>query len=55
MNISVSEFAALALVLSNISVKDLLHNAMIGLAESEETNNQDLANVCSQAINGFLK
>ena len=53
-NISLSEIAALLLVLSNVSVKELLHSAMVGLSEDKATQAQDKAIICSQAINTFL-
>ena len=54
-NVSLDEMVALKLVLSNVSVKDLIQSAMKGFAESDETRQQDNANICSQAINTFLR
>lgn len=54
MNITVSEFTALSLVLNSITVKDLLHNAMVGFSNDDNTKAQENADVCSQAINTFL-
>jgi len=52
--VSLSELAALLLVLSNMTVKELLHNAVLGLSQDAITQAQDRANICSQAINTFL-
>lgn len=54
-NVSLDEMVALKLVLSNVSVKDLIQSAMKGFAESDEVRQQDNANLCSQAINTFLR
>jgi len=52
--VSLNELAALTLVLSNVSVKELIQNAMKSFAEDNNTKSQDNANICSQAINTFL-
>ena len=54
-NVSLDEMVALKLVLSNVSVKDLIQSAMKGFAESDEVRQQDNVNICSQAINTFLR
>ena len=54
-NVSLDEMVALKLVLSNVTVKDLIQSAMKGFAESDEVRQQDNANICSQAINTFLR
>jgi len=52
--VSLNELAALTLVLGNVSVKELIQNAMKSFAEDNNTKSQDNANICSQAINTFL-
>lgn len=52
---NLNELAALQLVLEYVSVKDLLHSAMNGFAECDDTESQDNADLCSKAINSFLK
>lgn len=52
--VSLNELAALTLVFSNVSVKELIQNAMKSFAEDNNTKSQDNANICSQAINTFL-
>ena len=52
--LTLNEFAALALVLNNLSVRDLIQGAMNTFAESESIKAQDNANICSQAIATFL-
>lgn len=52
--LSLDEMAALNLVLDASSVKDLLHYAMIGLAEDESISANSLADLYSQAISTFL-
>jgi hypothetical protein len=53
--VSLDELAALRLILNAISVKDLIHAAMNGFAEKDDTKSQDSANICSEAISAFLK
>lgn len=53
-NVSLNELAALTLVLNNITVKELIHNAMNNFANDESIKSKDNANICSQAINTFL-
>lgn len=52
---NLNEIAALSLVLNYIPMKELLQNAMKSFSESENIKSQDNANICSQAINVFLK
>lgn len=52
---NLNELAALQLVLEYVSVKDLLHSAMNGFAECDDTKSQDNADLCSKAITTFLK
>jgi hypothetical protein len=53
--VSLNELAALMLVLKDISVKDLCFAAMQGFSEQGNVKAQDNANVCSAAIQTFLK
>jgi hypothetical protein len=53
-NISLNDLAALSLVLNNITVKELIHNAMNGFTNEDNIKSKDNANICSQAINTFL-
>ena len=53
-SISLNDLAALSLVLNNITVKELIHNAMNSFANDDSIQSKDNANVCSQAINTFL-
>lgn len=54
-NVSLNDLAALTLVLNNISVKELIHNAMKSFSNDEDVKSKDNANICSQAINTFLR
>ena len=47
--------AALMMVLDNISVKELLQQAMDGLSNTNNIKAQSNADICSQAISIFLK
>ncbi|MCC8172854.1 MAG: hypothetical protein LIO65_00140 [Odoribacter sp.] len=54
LGVDLGEQAALSLILSSMSVKDLLHFAVKGLSQDETVQAQDRANICLQAINTFL-
>ena len=55
LKINLNETAALSLVLTNLSVKELLRSAVVGFSNSGSILEQDKANICSQAIDSFLK
>ena len=53
--VGLNEMAALMMVLDNISVKELLQQAMDGLSNTNNIKAQSNADICSQAISIFLK
>lgn len=54
-NINLGELSALEFVLSYISVKELLTNAVIGFSSDESEHSQDNADLCTKTIQVFLK
>lgn len=52
--LSLSEMAALQLVLEYTSIKSVLTNAMNNFATQTDIHSQGCADICSKAINTFL-
>lgn len=55
MSYDLNETAAMSLIIQYISIKDLLSAAMHGFALNNTTKSQENADICSKAIETFLK
>ena len=55
MSYDLNGTAAMSLIIQYISIKDLLSAAMHGFALDDTTKSQENADICSKAIETFLK
>lgn len=55
MKISMNEVAALMLVLNDITVRELLVACVHGFDEKTDTKSKDSSNLCTHAIESYLR